>query len=200
MAAERPTLLILAGANGSGKTTIAERLIPHKRFKDFINADEIARGLSPFDPTSQRIEAGRITLQRQKDCINQNKSFAIETTLSGKSLAQLIKLAKQNNYQIQLMYIYISDIRVNLNRIKERVQQGGHAVPVKDAKRRYLRSLNNLFHIYYDLCDIISLYDNTEGAPHLIAFKPSHEQGLYVTNVDTWKNMMKLAGFKDETE
>lgn len=158
-----PTLIIFAGSNGSGKTTAARLLLPKLKISKFVNADDVARGLSRFDPAEQALAAGRLVLSRTDDLIRSGESFAIETTLSGKTLEKLVKKAIAKNYTIEMHYIFCANIRINLNRIKNRVKQGGHHVPAEDVRRRYWRSLKNLISPYFDLCDTIVLYDTTEG-------------------------------------
>lgn len=159
----KPKLIIFAGANGSGKTTAAQFLLPRLRIKEFVNADEIARGLSPLNPAGQALAAGRLVIKRTDEMIAKGESFAIETTLSGHHVEKIIARARQAGYRIEMHYIFCSDININLKRIKNRVKQGGHHVPAADVRRRYWRSLRNFWTIYQCLCDIITVYDTTSG-------------------------------------
>lgn len=163
-----PKLIIFAGANGSGKTTAADYLLPRLRIKEFVNADEIARGLSPFNPAGQALTAGRLVLARTDDLIAKGGSFAIETTLSGSHLKKIIIKARAAGYHIEMHYIFCSDIAINLKRIKNRVKQGGHHVPAADVRRRYWRSLRNFSEVYSDLCDKIYVYDFVGNEPIII--------------------------------
>ena len=158
----KPTLIIFAGANGSGKTTAAEYLLPKLKIKEFVNADEIARGLSPLNPTGQALSAGKLVLKRTKELMQKHISFAVETTLSGNHLKKIITEAKKQGYVVEMHYIFCADINMNLRRIKYRVQQGGHHVPADDVRRRYWRSLRN-FAIFNGMCDKMVLYDTTKG-------------------------------------
>lgn len=159
-----PTLIIFAGANGSGKTTAARVLLPKLKVKEFVNADEMARGLSPFNPSGQALKAGRLVLERIAELVESKQNFAIETTLSGKTLERLVKVASDCGYHIEMHYIFCADVRINISRIKRRVEQGGHNVPSKDVRRRYWRSLCSLISPYLKLCDIIHMYDTTDGS------------------------------------
>jgi predicted ABC-type ATPase len=160
-----PTLILFAGANGSGKTTAARYLLPREHILEFVNADEIARGLSPLNPSGQAVKAGRLVLERMRELIASRRSFAVETTLSGKGLAKYLRLAKEAGYQVEMNFLFCSDVRFNIQRIKRRVIQGGHHVPSDDVRRRYWRGLVNLYSVYGMLCDKITVYDATERKP-----------------------------------
>jgi predicted ABC-type ATPase len=163
MDASSPKLIIFAGANGSGKTTAAKYLLPKLKVKEFINADEIAKGLSPLNAAEQGMAAGRLVLKRTDQFIEAKKSFAVESTLSGSNIKSLIKKASALNYEIEMHYIFCSDVRINMKRIAQRVKEGGHHVPADDVKRRYWRSLKNFFS-YMKVCDTIIMYDTTDGS------------------------------------
>lgn len=151
-----PKLIIFAGANGSGKTTVAKLFLPKIRVNEFINADEIARGLSPLNPAGQAVAAGRLVLKRLNDLLKSGKSFAFETTLAGHGYVKYIQRARDLGCAVEMHYIFCADINVNIQRVKQRVKQGGHDVPVVDIRRRYWRSLQNWLEPYKDICDIIA--------------------------------------------
>lgn len=188
-------LIVFAGANGAGKTTGAEHLLPLEKIREFVNADEIARGLSPFNPSGQGVEAGRLMLSRIHSLVEQGASFAFETTLASRSFANLIREAKKQGYQIVLYYLYTDDVRINLKRIALRVKQGGHSVPTVDVRRRYTRSLKNLFDLYWDICDIIAIYDISGTKLKNIAMKFS-DGSFEIKDEKLWNNLKKKAGRK----
>lgn len=167
-----PNLYIIAGPNGSGKTTFAKEFLPqYVKCPNFINADMIAQGLSPFSPEGAAIKAGRILLEQFREYSNKKMNFAFETTLSGKTYALLFKKLKREGYAIHLFFLWIPNANLALERIKERVIKGGHNIPTSDVRRRFTRSIQNFLSIYNPLVDSWSLFDNSNIKPHLIANK-----------------------------
>ena len=174
-------LYIIAGPNGSGKTTFVRRFLPH--YADcinFVNADLIAAGLSPFSPDVAAIKAGRIMLEQIQEHINAGHDFAIETTLAGRSYVRLLKDLKKKGYKIHLFYLWLHKPDLALKRIAERVRAGGHDVPAEVVRRRYARSVYNFFHLYWPLLDSWMLFDNSADLPRLIA----DEESGHLTVID----------------
>jgi len=149
---------------------VAKLLLPKLKIKEFVNADEISRGLSPFNPTGQAIAAGRLVLKRVSELIKEKQSFAIETTLSGNTLLKYIKRAQASGYRVEMYYIFCADMNVNIQRVKQRAKQGLHDVPAQDIRRRYWRSLQHWLMPYKNFCDIMHVYDTTAGVPTEIAY------------------------------
>lgn len=187
MKPKQPHLIIIAGANGSGKTTLAELLLPDRKISDFLNADEMARALFPFQPELKRIEAGRMVLKRAQSMLAKNEDFAIETTLAGRTLIPIITKAKTIGYKVEMFYFYTGNVQVNLKRIRQRVKQGGHHIPAEDVKRRYQRSLANFFSTYTTLCDTITVIGNALGFPTVIAYIKDGES--FIANETSWQQM-----------
>ena len=165
-------LYIIAGCNGAGKTTASYTILPEVlNCYEFINADEIAKGLSPFKPESVSFEAGRIMLNQIKKHLDAKIDFAIETTLASKHYAGIIEEAKQKGYVINLLFFWLPNIESAKERVRERVENGGHNIPPDVIERRYKRGLFNFFHIFNELADSWMLIDNTERSPQIIAEK-----------------------------
>ncbi len=163
-------LYIIAGPNGSGKTTFAKRFLP-KHCTHFINADLIAQGLSPFSPVIAAMKAGRLVLKEIEEMSERGVNFAFETTLSGKTYLSLLNKLKTKGYRTHIFFLWIPNSNLALERIKDRVAGGGHHVPAVDVRRRFRRSIDNFFKVYEPLLDTWMLYDNSESEPRLVAEK-----------------------------
>lgn len=194
----KPTLIIFAAANGSGKTTVAKLILPKLKIREFVNADNIAFGLSPLNPTGQAVAAGRLVAKRIEELTAKRESFAIETTLSGNTLYPKLQKAKELGYSIEMYYIFSHDAEINIRRVEERVKQGGHGVPADDIRRRYWRSLQNLMAHYAHICDKIHFYDTGMAKPTCFGF--SAEIGrIDVYNDDLYMRFIgKLIEVKNE--
>ncbi len=155
------TLYIIAGANGSGKTTFAKEF-SKKQNLEFINADEIAKELDKDNLTKYKIKAGKIFFQLLKFNLTLDKSFVIETTLSGKYLIKYIEQAKKSNFRVVLVYLFLEEPKTNIERIKNRVFNGGHYVPDEDVVRRFYRSKNLFCSVYKNIVSSWSIYYNSD--------------------------------------
>lgn len=165
---------IIAGPNGSGKTTFANEFLPkYAKCPNFVNADLIAQGLSPFFPRAAAIKAGRLALEQIRSLAEKNADFAFETTLSGKSYLRLLTTLKKKGYTINLFFLWIPNVELALSRIKDRVAAGGHDVPSLDVKRRFHRGIYNFFKYYRPLSDTWLLFNNADATPRLIAKEKS---------------------------
>ena len=163
-------LYIVSGPNGAGKTTASYSVLPKiLHCKEFVNADEIARGLSPFNPESVAIEAGRLMLSRIKDLLGRNESFSIETTLATRSYFRLIEKAHQQGYEVTLLYFWLKSPEQAIERVAERVSKGGHNIPKEVIIRRFYEGIDNLFHIYMPIVDSWILVDNSVTPRSIIA-------------------------------
>ena len=166
------TLYIIAGCNGAGKTTAAYTILPDIwQCQEFVNADEIARGLSPFNPESVAIQAGRLMLERIEILLEQGVSFAIETTLATRSYVLLVRKAQAKGYCVQLLFFWLNSPEVAIQRVARRVAEGGHDIPKEVIKRRYYAGIRNFFDLYKDIVDSWMVVDNGHNPRKAIATK-----------------------------
>jgi predicted ABC-type ATPase len=171
-----PSLYVIAGPNGAGKTTFIKRFAPRElALPDFLNADEIARGLSPFDPFRAQLEAGRIVLTRFRQFVAEARDFCLETTLSGRTYRRLFEEAKARDYHIQLDYLMLPTVEHSIRRVADRVEAGGHDVPEGDLRRRFKVSLQNLFSIYRPVVNKWTLHSNEVLRPRVLAYGTADE-------------------------
>lgn len=184
-------LYIIAGCNGAGKTTASFTILPEiLNCKEFVNADEIAKGLSPFQPEQVSFEAGRIMLNRISELFSSQVDFAFETTLATKSYKQKILDARKNGYNITLLFFWLKNTELAKERVKTRVLEGGHNIKTEIIERRYLNGIINLFDIYLPIVDQALLFDNSEGKHILIAEKSINED-LNVINNEKFNELKK---------
>jgi predicted ABC-type ATPase len=149
-------VIILGDPNGAGKTTAAQRLLPQTlQILEFVNADEIARGLSPFNPEGSAIEAGRLMLERMRALIEARQSFAFETTCAGRGHARSIRLCRASGYRVTLFFLWLPSPEVAVSRVARRVREGGHRIPSDVIRRRYRAGLRNMRHLYLPLADAV---------------------------------------------
>ena len=163
---QKPTCFIIAGPNGAGKTTFALRYLPQiAGCHNFVNADLIAYGLSPFDSLSAQYEASRLFLREIHANIDKRVDFAFETTLAGRSQISLLKKLRQDGWQLVLFFLWIPDAAFSKKRVRERVEHGGHDISNDVIYRRFPRIMHNLIKIYISLCDKVICYDNSRPKP-----------------------------------
>ncbi len=167
-------IIIIAGPNGAGKTTFAHEFLMHEAdCPQFINADLIARGLSPLAPEKAAVQAGKIMLAMIDDKVRRGESFAFETTLSGMAYARHIRAWRNKGYHVKLIFLSLPSIELALARVKMRVAQGGHSIADSVIRRRYEAGLRNFYQVYRDVVDHWTFYDNAGDRPVLSA-KGSH--------------------------
>jgi predicted ABC-type ATPase len=162
-------IIIIAGPNGAGKTTFAREFLPHEAHcPDFINADLIAAGLSPFNPEAAALRAGRLMLEEMASRIAQARSFAFETTLSGSAYARQIPDWRRRGYHVKLVFLSLPSAEMAVARVAARVEQGGHSIPEPVIRRRFETGLRNFHEVYKPLVDAWTLYDNSDTFPVLV--------------------------------
>ena len=157
-----PKLYIIAGCNGAGKTTASYTVLPEMLgCREFVNADEIAKGLSPFNPESVAIEAGRLMLQRMDDLLSEGEDFAFETTLATRSYVKFVERAHAKGYFVSLLFFWLPTPELAVERVATRVSEGGHNIPSDVIRRRYANGIRNLTTLYTPIGDYWTIYDNS---------------------------------------
>lgn len=165
-----PKLYIISGCNGSGKTTASYTLLPDLlECRQFVNSDEFAKSLSPFDPTSASVTASRYMLMKINYLLGRYEDFAIETTLATRSLLKIIEEAQSVGYEVQILYFWLNSPELAIQRVRDRVAAGGHNIPDNVVRRRYVMGLNYFFDTYCPVCDKWILADNSKSPFTIVA-------------------------------
>lgn len=181
-------IYIIAGCNGAGKTTASYTILPEiLDCKEFVNADEIAKGISPFQPEKAGIEAGRLMLRRIKKLMGSGKSFAFETTLSTRSYVQLIERARQLDYQVTCVFFWLESEELAISRVETRVMEGGHHIPEDVIRRRYKSGLKNFFNLFLDKVDNWLFVNNSGDTYEIVAEGTLNEETI--NNVKQWEEL-----------
>lgn len=188
-----PNVYIIAGPNGAGKTTFAREFLPnYADCRNFINADLIAEGISPFSPESAAVRAGRLMLGQIALSMRRGEDFGFETTLSGRGHLNLVRQLKKRGYGVHFFYLWVPSVELALARIRGRVSRGGHDVPEAVVRRRFERSMRNFFLHYRPLGDSWTLYDNRANPPQIIS---SAERGqVRVVELRLYNELIKTFG------
>ncbi|RBQ08661.1 zeta toxin family protein [Pedobacter miscanthi] len=180
-------LYIISGCNGAGKTTASFTILPEiLNCREFVNADEIARGISPFKPASVAIQAGKIMLNRIDELLNQKVNFAIETTLTTKSYLNTIEKAKSLGYQVTLLFFWLNDVELAIERVKTRVLEGGHDIPEDVIRRRYKKGIENLQQFIKNV-DFWFVLNNSKESLQFIA--EGNKSEITIFEKENWKKL-----------
>jgi predicted ABC-type ATPase len=191
----RPNVYIIAGPNGAGKTTFAQEFLPHYAdCTNFINADLIAQGVSPFSPEAAAFRAGRLMLGEIALCVRRRDDFGFETTLSGLSHLKLIHDLKKVGYRVHIFYLWLTTVELALDRVRGRVLRGGHDVPEVVLRRRFNRSIRNFMKNYRLLADLWTFFDNSGETPEIVASEAEHK--LSIISADKYRDLVARYGGK----
>lgn len=189
---KQPTVVVIAGPNGAGKSTAAPFLLKQALgILEFVNADQIAVGLSAYSPETVSFEAGRIMLKRLHELAASKVSFAFESTLSSRTFALFLSRCKAQGYRVEIFYVALPSAALAVNRVALRVKLGGHNIPQADVERRFQRSLHNLYELYLPLADRWTVLDNASGTLKPIAHGTAKR--TYVEESEKWLNLKQLA-------
>jgi predicted ABC-type ATPase len=165
-----PDLYLIGGPNGAGKTTVALTLLPNfLACYEYVNADAIAAGLSPFKPESVALQAGRLMLERLRSLSGAGVDFAFETTLASRTFVAFLMACREQGYTINLLYIWLESAELAVQRVAARVRGGGHSIPEATIRRRYELGRRNFVQLYMPLADLWKVYDNSGNSPILVA-------------------------------
>jgi predicted ABC-type ATPase len=188
-----PSVYIIAGPNGAGKTTFAREFLPHYAdCRNFVNADLIAAGMSPFAPETAAFRAGRLMLEQIRLLAERGVDFGFETTFSGRSHVSLIRELRKQGYRAHLFFLWLPSVDLALSRITGRVLAGGHDVPEAIVRRRFERSIRNFFTVYRSLADSWILFDNSAESPAVVALENQGE--LRIINSEGYQYLLEDYG------
>lgn len=187
-------ILMIAGPNGAGKTTMTLELIKScSMLYEFINADEIARGLAPKHPESMALTASKLMIKRLKELLDADRSFAFETTASGTNYVKHLKLAKEKGYEISLTFLWLSKPEEAVKRVAQRVKQGGHHVPEESVVRRYYSGIKNLVLHYLPLSDEAFILDNSsEGSSRGLIARKNKDEPIDILDRAIWEKIKEI--------
>jgi predicted ABC-type ATPase len=183
-----PQVVIIAGPNGAGKTTSSRGLLPVYGISTFVNADQIAQGLSGLSPDDSAIEAGILMLEKIRKLVGVKASFAFETTLASRTYGPWMRERLSEGFEVHLHYVWLASADMAVERVAQRVRAGGHSIPENTIRRRYEGSLRNFFEQYRAVATSWSMWNNSVGKiPKLIAARRHREE--YVHDRDIWKTL-----------
>lgn len=188
-----PNLYIISGCNGAGKTTASYSLLPEMLdCKEFVNSDEFAKGLSPFNPENASIQASRFMLMKIRYLLKKQKDFAVETTLATRTLLKTAKIAQAEGYSVTLLYFWLNSPDLAIERVKARVATGGHNIPVETIIRRYHVGIDYFFHYYAPICERWILADNSQ-IPFRVIAEGSKDEVINIRDKETYLKIQRIA-------
>ena len=193
-----PRLYIVSGCNGAGKTTASYTLLPEMlECRQFVNSDEFAKGLSPFNPEGASIQASRFMLMRIRYLLQRKEDFGIETTLATRSLLNTVRAAQAEGYYVTVLYFWLNSPDLAVKRVKARVAAGGHNIPEETVRRRYRVGINYFFNDYAPICDRWILADNYQ-VPFKVVAEGGKARPLIIKDSDTFEKIKGLVSDRNE--
>lgn len=188
-----PRLYIISGCNGAGKTTASYSMLPEMlSCSEFVNSDEFAKSLSPFKPENASIQASRYMLQKIRYLLKRQSDFAVETTLATRTLLKTVRMAQAAGYSVTLLYFWLNSPELAIERVKARVENGGHNIPEETIRRRYKVGVDYFFHHYAPICERWILADNSQ-APFRVIAEGSKEDVVNIRDKETYDKIYRIA-------
>ena len=188
-----PRLYIISGCNGAGKTTASYSLLPEMLdCKEFVNSDEFAKGLSPFDPDKASIQASRFMLMKIRYLLKKQQDFAVETTLATRTLLKIAKTAQAAGYTVTLLYFWLNSPDMAVERVKARVEAGGHNIPEETIRRRYKTGIYYFFNLYAPICERWILADNSQ-IPFRVIAEGSKDEVINIRDEETYSKIFRIS-------
>lgn len=188
-----PRLYIISGCNGAGKTTASYSLLPEMLdCSEFVNSDEFAKGLSPFDPSKAAIQASRFMLMKIRYLLKKQQDFAIETTLATRTLLKTVRMAQDAGYTVTLLYFWLKSPELAIERVRARVEAGGHNIPEETIRRRYNVGIDYFFHYYSPICERWILADNSQ-IPFRVIAEGSKNDVINIRDEETYEKIRTIA-------
>lgn len=185
-----PDIFVFGGCNGSGKTTVANTILEAFSDVEFVNADLIAARLNPLNVDVVAIQASRLMLQRLNTLSIQKANFAFETTLATRTFAKFLRDCQTKEYRINLIYIWLDSVELAIDRVRKRVESGGHDIPIEVIHRRYERGRKNLIQLYLPIANRFQAYDNSTTISSLIAYRSNLKQEIVIIEQNTWNQII----------
>ena len=188
-----PRLYIISGCNGSGKTTASYSLLPEMlNCREFVNSDEFAKSLSPFDPSKASIQASRYMITKIRYLLKKQKDFAVETTLATRTLLKTVRMAQNAGFTVTLRDFWLNSPELAIERVRARVEAGGHDIPEETVRRRYQVGIDYFFHYYSPICERWILADNSQ-IPFRVIAEGSKSEILTIKDEETFKKIREIA-------
>ena len=188
-----PRLYIISGCNGAGKTTASYTMLPEMlSCSEFVNSDEFAKGLSPFQPEKASIQAGRYMIMKTRYLLKKRMDFGIETTLATRTILKTVKMAQEAGYTVTVLYFWLNSPELAIERVRARVETGGHNIPEETIRRRYKVGLDYFFHDYAPICERWILADNSQ-IPFRVIAEGSKLDVINIKDRETYEKIRKIA-------
>lgn len=193
-------MFIISGCNGAGKTTASYSLLPEMlECSEFVNSDEFAKGLSPFNPEKAAIKASRFVIMKIRHLISRQMDFAVETTLATRTLLKTVKMAQSNGYTVTLLYFWLNTPELAIQRVKARVEAGGHNIPEETIRRRYRVGIQYFFNDYSPVCERWILADNSQ-IPFRVVAEGSKLDTVSIRDEETYYKIRSYADYSEDEQ